>query len=614
MSLLAKAAGKPLAAKLRRVKPMTPGVPHAARIRAYLTGALISAGILGVTMKAYALQVDNADLYQNLAEKQHAMAVSIPAPRGEIVDTRGRPLAISADTDSIWANPREIVDVTDTAEKLAKLLPNLDASALEAKLGTDRSFVWLSRRVSPELAAAIAKADIPGIEIAREPRRWYPSKTIAGPIVGRADIDGIGVDGIELSLNEQLTGTQGAGNALRDARGRRMFADGMAQPLPGSTVQLTIDRSLQAIADEALAAGIATNSAKGGVAIVLDVATSRVLAMSTAPTYDPNIGMASPPRNKPVTDAYEAGSVLKLFSVSAALDAGVVSPTTIFDVQFVQLGPKMLRDHYHDVTLDVAGIIKRSSNVGTVKITQRLGKAPLEAAYRRFGFGTKTGIELPGEQSGRLRSSSTWRDVEHATMAYGYGLTITPLQLAAGVAAIGNDGVYRSPRIVESITKSTGEVEVMPVVEGHVAIKPKTAQQMRTMMGTVFEGGKGQGTGQSVVVPGFYCGAKSGTARKWDAENKEYSTEKYLSSFVGLAPLDKPRIAIVVTIDEPSEGAYFGGAVAGPVFAAIASESLRYLGVPGESLVCPPPTPGKKPLVTPPKICTIPAPPVSKTP
>lgn len=598
-------------AKKTRIKPMTPGIPHGARIRAYLAGAVVTLGILGVGMRAWALQIGDADKYQALAERQHELSVSIPAPRGEIVDTRGRPLAVSADTDSIWANPREIRDVTTAAEKLATLVPALSAASLEEKLGADASFVWITRRVTPAVAKTIREAALPGVYLAREPRRWYPGKTIAGPIIGRADIDGVGVDGVELALDAALTGTRGTGNALRDARGRRMFADGMAQPTPGATVKLTIDQSIQAIADRALADGIARNSAKGGVAIVLDVATSRVLAMATAPTYDPNIATATPPRNKPVTDAFEAGSVMKLFSISAALDAGVVSPTTVIDTHFVTVGRKTVRDDHFDASLDVAGIIKRSSNVGTVKIAQRLGKQPMEAALRRFGFGAKTGIELPGEQPGRLRSASTWRDVEHATMSYGYGLTITPLQLAAAVAAIGNDGVYRAPRILESITQSDGTTQAMPVVAGRVAVNPRTAAQMRAMMGLIFEGGKGQGTGHSVVVPGFHTGGKTGTARKWDAQAKEYSTERYLSSFVGLAPLANPRLAIVVIVDEPSEGDYYGGLVAGPVFAAVASESLRYLGVPGESLVCPPVERGARPpLVTPRRICTIPSPPL----
>ncbi len=590
---------------------MTPGVPYAARVRAYLAGAMVTLGILGVGMRAWALQVGDTEKYQALAERQHEMAVRIPAPRGEIVDTHGRPLAVSADTASIWANPREIRDVTAAAEKLASLVPALGAASLEEKLGTDRSFAWIVRRVTPELAVKIREAAVPGVYVAHEPRRWYPGKTVAGPIVGRADIDGVGVDGIELALNGTLTGTQGAGHALRDARGRRMFVDGMAQPTPGATVQLTLDRSIQAIADRALAETITQHNAKSGVVVVLDVATGRVVAMSTAPTYDPNIATPTPPRNKPVTDVFEAGSVMKLFTIAAALDAGIVSPTTEFEVSSIQVGPKTIRDVHHDTLLDVSGIIKRSSNVGTVKVAQRMGKEKLDAALRRFGFGAKTGIELPGEGSGTLRPGAKWREIEHATIAYGYGLTVTPLQIAAGLAAIGNDGIYHPPRIIEAIAPASGEAQLAPIAEGRRVISARTAGQMRSMMASVFEGGKGSGTGASIVVPGFRCGGKSGTAHKWDSAARMYSPDRYLSSFVGLAPIENPRLAIVVLIDEPSGGDYFGGKVAGPVFAAVASEALRYLGVPGESLVCPAVVKGARPpLITPPKTCTIPSPPL----
>jgi cell division protein FtsI (penicillin-binding protein 3) len=262
-----------------KIKPMTPGVPHSARVRAYLAGIVVTAGLCGVALRAYALQVDEADHYRELAERQHAMNVDIPAPRGDVIDAVGRPLAVSADADSIWANPHEIHDVTDTADKLAKLIGG-DAGSLEAKLGGDRKFVWIQRQVSREVATAVRAAKLPGIEVAKEPRRWYPGKTIAGPVIGRSDIDSRGVEGIELSMNDVLLGSHGEGQAVRDARGRRMFADGLAQPEPGATVQLSLDRSIQAIADQALADSVISNKAKSGVAVVLEVATGRVIAMS----------------------------------------------------------------------------------------------------------------------------------------------------------------------------------------------------------------------------------------------------------------------------------------------------------------------------------------------
>ncbi|MBA3541545.1 MAG: penicillin-binding protein 2, partial [Deltaproteobacteria bacterium] len=409
-----------------RIKPMTPGIPHAARIRAYLAGAIVTLGLTGVAYRAWGLQVDEGAHYAELADRQHAMTVDVPAPRGDVVDAHGWPLAVSADTDSIWANPRAVRDVTETAAKLAAIVGD-DARVLESKLGADRKFVWISRHVTPEIALAVQAAKLPGIEIAREPRRWYPGRTIAGPVIGRADIDGKGLDGIELAMNQYLTGTRGSSRALRDSRGRKMFADGVAQPEPGATVHLTIDRSIQAIAESALATSVAANKAKNGVVFVLDVATGRVLALASSPTYDPNTPNAGAgvmaARNRPVTDVFEAGSVMKIFSIATALDAGVVSPETGFDLGggSIQVGPKRIRDVHHDPYGTVGDIVKRSSNVGTVKIAMRTGRETLYAGLKKFGFAARTGIELPGEQSGLLRDGSKWRDIELATISFGYG-------------------------------------------------------------------------------------------------------------------------------------------------------------------------------------------------
>jgi cell division protein FtsI (penicillin-binding protein 3) len=593
-----------------RVKPMTPGVPRPARIRAHVAVLVISLGLFGLVWRAWALQIDDNDHYRELATRQHALVVDIPAPRGDIRDAVGRPLAISADADSIWANPHEIHDVAATAEKLATLM-EVDAATLEGKLAGDRRFVWIARHVKPELAAAVraaALAGIPGVYVAREPRRWYPARAIGGPVIGRADIDGNGLDGIELSLNTALTGTRGAGHAVRDARGRRMFADGLAQPEPGATVTLTIDTTIQAIAETALADGIAAQKAKGGVAVVLEVQTGRALALASYPTSNPNIAGGAA-RDKAVNDAYEAGSVMKVFSVSAALDAGVVTPETEFDLNngSIQIGTsKPIRDVHPDKYLTVAGIIKRSSNVGAVQIAQRLGKDKLHDGLVRFGFGTRTGIELPGEQAGTLRPAKKWREIEQATISFGYGLTVTPLQIAAALAAIGNDGIYNAPRIIADITDPDGKSIFTSALEPRRVLSAKTAAQMRTMLATVFEAGKQAGTAHNIVVPGFRCGGKTGTANKYDPETKHYSLDHYLASFAGLAPIANPRLAVIVIVDDPSGLDHYGGSVSGPIFARIASETLRYLGVPGESLVCPPPSHDPPPAIIPPKTCVAP--------
>jgi len=593
-----------------RIKPMTPGVSHGARLRAYLAGATLTFGILGLGWRAWALQVDDNDHYRELAARQHEMSVAIPAPRGDVRDRNGEPLAVSADAESIWANPREVNDVTATADRLSTLM-HVDAASLESRLGADRKFVWLDRHVDPAVADAVRAAKLPGIEIAREPKRWYPARSLAGAVIGRADIDGNGLDGIELSMNDHLTGERGDGRAVRDARGHRAFADGLAQPEPGGTVTLTLDRNIQAIAEASLTEAVVSKAARNGVAVVLEVGTGHVLGMATYPVYDPNrpegVGNG---RNRPVTDAYEAGSVMKMFSIAAALDAGLVTPETKFDLgggvlSFAHSRP--ITDVHFEGNLDVAGIVKRSSNVGAAKIALRFGRDNLYAALKRFGFGARTGIELPGEQVGMMRRGSTWRDRELATIAFGYGITVTPIQIAGALAAFGNDGIYNPPRIVDAVVRD-GRVVYRGDAPAHRMVSSKTAAQMRTILGSVFEGGQLAGTAAAIVVPGFRCGGKTGTAHKWDPVAKQYSEHHYLSSFAGLAPIDHPRIAIVVIVDDPVGGDYYGGKVAGPVFATIASEVLRYLGVPGTSLVCPPRAPGPPPLVIEPKTCTIPAP------
>lgn len=583
-----------------KIKPMTPGVPRAARLRAYLASAVVTLGLAGAAMKAWALQVDDGDHYRALAERQHSLSIGIPAPRGEVTDTHGRPLAISADADSIWANPREVFDVAATAEKLAALIGG-DAALLEAKLAGDRGFVWIDRHVTPDVAKAVREAKLPGIEVASEPRRWYPAKSVAGPVIGRADIDGNGLDGIELSMNDLLRGKRGAAKALRDARGRKMLAGELAPAEPGARVRLTLDRSIQAIADEALAETVIAKQAKNGVVVVIDVPTGKVLAMSSYPTFDPNGENVHGARNRPVTDAYEAGSVMKIFTVAAALEEGVVKPSTGFvtGTGFRVIGrPRPITDVHPEPYLTVSDIIKVSSNIGAAKIALRLGSEKTYAYFKKFGFGSETGIELPGETTGKMRAWSTWRDSELATMAFGYGLTVTPLQIAAGLAAIGNRGVYRAPRIVEEVVDADGNIVYRGNAEAKQMISAKTAENMRVMLASVFEKKHGEGTlggtAAGIHVPGFRCGGKTGTAHKYDPAIKRYSDHHYLSSFAGLAPIDNPRLAIVVLVDDPMGGDYYGGLVAGPIFAKVASEALRYLGVPGEKII--PLGPDGKPL------------------
>ncbi len=313
----------------------TPGVSPAARTRAWIASAVVTTLLGGVGYKAWGVQVADGARLREQAVRQHVHTVEIPAPRGPILDARGRPLAVSADAESVFANPRAVVDVAGTAERLARAL-DVDLISLEARLASDKHFAWVARHVAPAQAAAVRALKLPGIEVTREPRRWYPGSTSGGPVIGFADLDGKGLAGLELAMNDVLTGRRARFSAVRDARGKTMMADGLVEATPGATVQLTVDRAIQHIADEALAGAATLHQAQSGTVVVLDVATGGVLAMASWPTYDPNdpaAAVKAQARNRPVTDVFEVGSVMKVFTVAAALDAGVTTADELWDVE-----------------------------------------------------------------------------------------------------------------------------------------------------------------------------------------------------------------------------------------------------------------------------------------
>lgn len=549
----------------------------------YVAGAVVSLLFLGIAYKAHGLQVDGHAKYTRLAQRQHLQTVELPAPRGAILDAKGRELAVTAGADSVFTNPREVVDLAGTAETLSSIL-DMDVRVLEDKLASRRHFAWIKRHVSGEEARALARANLPGIYLTAEPRRFYPGQSLAGPVLGFAGIDGDGLDGIELKMDSLLRGERARFAALRDSSGRIMMADGLVKPQPGATIKLTIDRAIQYIAERALEDTITAHQAKAGTIVVLDVATSEVLAMANWPGYDPNSpsrAIKARARNRAVADAYEIGSVLKVFTIAAALDAGVVDAGDSFNVEGgIRIGRKMIQDTHKDTQLTVGGILKRSSNVGVVKVAQRLGKNALYEALRRYGFASATGIELPGERSGTILELKRWGDMGLASVSYGYGLTVTPLQIAAGFAAIGNGGVYHEPRVIREVSDAAGAALYRHEPSGEPIMEKSTADMLLPMLASVFEKGQLGGTARGLESPNFDVGGKTGTARKVDPATREYSQKLYLSSFAGLAPIDDPRIAVVVVIDEPNKGEYYGGKVAGPAFVRVVDETLRYMGVP----------------------------------
>lgn len=537
------------------------------RARLALAAIVLTGLFLALVGKAGTLQLRDGARLRALGEQQYMQELVLPAPRGSIHDANGVELALSVDVPSAFVNPREVADVAGSAAPVALAL-GLDVREVEAKLASSRHFEWLKRHIKPDEARRLRALNLGGIGLALEPERFYPAVALAANVLGSADVDGRGVEGLELSLDAKLRGERTKLPVIRDRRGE-VVMDGSAPPLAiaGDAVTLTLDRFIQFTAERALADGIRENKAKGGVAIVLDPRTGAVLAMVSADK-----------RNRPVVDAYEPGSVMKVFSVSAALDAGAVSPTDQVDVEGgkLQIGKRVITDTHKGLSLlSIGDVIRFSSNVGAVKIARRLGKERLHDALIRFGFGARTGIELPGEVRGRVYDASTWGEAALATISYGYGLQATPLQVAAALSAVAMGGVGYRPFIVKKIVGADGRVtETQP--EGRPMLSTKAARAMVEMLKAVVQKG---GTASKLVVPGFVVAGKTGTAYKHDPVTKKYSSDKYLASFIGFAPADDPRVVIVVMIDEPSAGKHFGGDVSAPVFGVIAAESLKYLGV-----------------------------------
>jgi cell division protein FtsI (penicillin-binding protein 3) len=550
---------------------------------------LVVTGLLGLCLllmmyKAYSLQVANGDHYLALAQKQHLSSVVLTARRGPIYDRRGRELAVTADAESVVANPRKVVNVSDTAEKLAAILGK-DVRDMEAKLASPRHFAFLARHVDPKTADDIRDLNLAGISIELEPRRYYPGKNIAAPVLGMANIDGRGLDGIELVMQDFLEGKKARRSAFRDVSGRLMMAEGGdgTSAEPGAAVTLTLDRNIQYTAESALARAVDEHEAKAGIAIVLEVSSGEVLAMANWPTFDPNRpSTRGKARNRAITDLYEIGSVMKLVTIAGALESGVITPESTFDIEKgrIKIGRKVIRDSYRDDMLDVTGIMKRSSNVGTIKIARRLGKDGLHDTLRSFGFGSKTDIELPGERKGTLHPTKRWGEIGLATASYGYGYNVTPLQVAAAYAAVGNGGIYNEPRVVKEIRDHQGVPLFESKSQKRRVLRPETAASLLPMLAAVFDKGRNGGTARELVVDGFAAGGKTGTSYKIDPKTHKYSDNLYVSSFAGLAPIDDPKIAVVIVIDEPHGEEHYGSKVAGPAFADIVSGTLKYLGVP----------------------------------
>lgn len=554
--------------------------PSDRRLR--LIGGSLALALTAILARAYHLQITEHAHLSRLSQEQYLAHVKIPARRGHIVDQSGSPLAITVDVPSVFANPAAISDVPHTAELLAPLL-HMTPAAIAQRLGGGRYFVWLKRHVTAEVGARVRALRIAGIGLTDEPQRAYPNRETAAHLLGVAGLDGHGLEGIEKQLDHELLGAPQMVRALRDARGRSVLAAGAGGDLRarGSEVTLTIDLQIEHMAEQALARAVATTGAQAASAVVVDVHSGDILALAMAPAFDPadsaNVE-AGRRRARVLTDMIEPGSTLKPLVVGAALDTGAVAPHTRL---FCENGRLALRGHTISDTsphgwLSLTEVIAKSSNIGMAKVSALMGKQPLEFALRRLGFGARSGLGFPGESPGLLRPSASWGELEAATIAFGQGMAVNMVQLAAAYRVLAADGVYREPRLLRQIRRADGSVLPLGEPQERRVMSVDAARRVTRMLEAAIT--PAGGTGRLAAVPGYRVAGKTGTAQKADAVRRGYSTEKYVAMFAGYLPAESPRVVIVVAVDEPKSN-HYGGVVAAPVFSEIGAAAMQRLGV-----------------------------------
>ena len=529
-----------------------------------------------LVVRAVQLQVLDKDFLNRQADTRHLRTESISAHRGNILDRNGEPLAISTPVDSIWANPKEFASSIEKIPQLAKAL-GVDSETLMRRItrNMDKEFLYLKRHLNPSPALRVMALKLPGINVQREYRRYYPASEVTGHLVGFTNIDDEGQEGLELAMNHWLEGESGAKRVLKDRLGRSIEnVESIRPPRHGKDLKISIDLRLQYLAYRTLKVAVKTHNARSGSVVILDVQTGEVLAMANQPTYNPNDRsqfVAARYRNRAITDIFEPGSSIKPLIIAAALESGQYRPSSVVDTSpgHITVGAKKIEDHRNLGRISLTTILARSSNVGVTKLAMTLQSDQLWGTISQFGLGEMTSSGFPGESAGMLTHYSNWRPISQATIAYGYGVAVTPLQLAQAYAAIGNGGIMQPVSLFA----------VEEAVRGERIVSNDTANAVRRMLEEVVRPG---GTGAKASVDGYRIAGKTGTA--WKAAKGGHSQDKYFSIFAGLAPASAPRLATVVVIDEPSGELYYGSDVAAPIFADVMSESLRLLAVPPDAM------------------------------
>ncbi|MDZ4185702.1 MAG: penicillin-binding protein [Desulfuromonadales bacterium] len=547
--------------------------------------------------RAFYLQVITTQKWGELAERQYHKTIRDESPRGTIFDQNHEPMALSIAVDMVYVEPRQSTSFTsDALEKekrreaaavLATTL-SLPMTEMTKKLHSDKNYHLIKRQISPEEGALLRKRikekRLPWIGIKQEYRRYYPNAEVGAQLLGFTGQEHQGLEGLELKYNDLLLSKgKGLREGTKDNRGRVIGAsrEKGEESRPGSNLVLTINQKIQFIAEKELAEGLRTSGSKAGCVIVLDPATGKILALANQPGFNPNALAEYRPgdwRNRALGDAFEPGSTQKIFTVAAALNEKVITPGQLIHCEngSYKVGGKVIRDHAPLGLITITEILKHSSNIGSAKIGKKLERERLYKYLSDFGFGSATGIDLPGESRGRLHKPGKWYEIDLAAISFGQGLTVTPMQTAAAMAAIANHGVLMQPHVVEKIIAGDGSETIIAPKALRQVVSAETANIVRDMLMTVTEKG---GTGTLAVVPGYRTAGKTGTAQKADAATRKYSVDKRVASFVGFIPAENPKLVIHVLLDEP-KGQVYGGLIAAPIFSHVASQSLQLLGVP----------------------------------
>ncbi len=554
------------------------------RIRIGVLVLAMVACAVAVAHGAFDLGVTRRDELNALAQSQYKRRITVPARRGMITDRHGEELAVEVEIDSVYAKAVKIENPAASATLLSSVL-GVSEDLLRKRLSSKKHFVWLDRQVSPDVAEKVKALGIEGVELIKESKRFYPNRSLASHVIGFAGIDAVGLEGVELKFDEQLKGRRNAVLGMRDAKGQVVFADSIFGPegVVGNTVELTIDKTLQYISEQELAHTISTFNAKAGQIIIMEPNTGEVLALANWPTYNPNSVSDSFPkdrRNRAVLDVLEPGSTFKVFTLAAALNAGVVRPDELIfcergRMEFGETRKVTIRDDHKDGWLNPIQCLKRSSNICFAKMSSKLGKKRLYHYLRRFGFGEKPHMDLPFEAGGTLHHYKKWYDVDAAYVSFGQGVGVTGMQMVSALSAVANGGTLMRPLLVKRIVNPGGEtVRTFNPEARRRVVSRYTARLVGDIMTSVTEEG---GTGIQGSVEGHATAGKTGTAQKADGA-KGYDKTKWVSSFMSFVPADNPRLAISVIIDEPLIN-HYGGTVAAPALSRVADQALRYLGV-----------------------------------